>query len=157
MEKTRKKNISKNKKSKIIHICPKCGSINLQAALTIGPQKLAQYIATNKKHFEGIPMNKDCFLCKSCGDLGLCPTIEISEVERFRKQLKKQKPNKNPITSRKISLFQKWMSLILLAYIISLFVFMKSEYFFVYYFVSIPLLVVVFLIWIFYRIFKKKC
>jgi len=63
------------KKKTLVHICPKCGSTDVKSILLFSP----------------LMANTSAFVCKNCDYNGICPEIEVSQIEKFRKRLKQKK------------------------------------------------------------------
>ena len=150
----------KNKKQqeKRVHICPNCGSLDLQSALTIGPQKLNSYIVENNKQFEGIPINQDTFLCKKCKFLNIFPKVKTKNIKKFREDLKKHK--KQPLTPKRkpLTKFQIIFSTLLIIWFVigTALYFTEITYAERYFVITAPLIFLTWLIWIIYRTFKKN-
>lgn len=90
------------KKKKFVEICPKCGSTNVKNFYLMSPIELAKPGAIQlqekvKIHPIGSimvgwqPQNPSVFVCKDCDYNGICPEIELTQIEKFRKKLKQKK------------------------------------------------------------------
>ncbi|MBI2137905.1 hypothetical protein HYU12_05340 [Candidatus Woesearchaeota archaeon] len=90
-----------NKKT-LIRICPKCGGTNVKSIYLMSPVELSRPGAKKlqeriKVHFVGSlvvgwqPENPSVFICKDCDYNGICPEIEVSQIETFSGKLKKPK------------------------------------------------------------------
>ncbi len=145
------------RREKEVHICPNCGSVDLQGALTLSPIVLSRYIAENNKQLEGLASNEDCFLCQDCDFLNICPKVKIKDVERFQGDLKTHKvADLRP--RKKLTPFQIFLSFFVLAYMIVsyILIFLIPSYSAPFFLISIPIIFVIFFIWIAYSIFKKQ-
>lgn len=148
--------MKKLKSDKKVRICPNCGGLKLKSFLTIGPQEISRWVITNNKHFEGVPSNTDCFLCKNCDYLGICPEIEINKIKEFRKNLKKTDRQNYQQKPKKLTKWQVYLSilgLVLLCFVI-INLFLKSDILFGVIIATIVLYIVSAIFWIIYRIVK---
>jgi hypothetical protein len=88
-------------KKKFVQICPQCGSTNVKSIFLISPVELSRPGAKKlkeqiSKHPIGAPIigwqpqNPSVFVCMDCDYNGICPEIDVEEIEKFRKKLKKK-------------------------------------------------------------------
>ncbi len=68
-----------------INVCPRCGSTSLDR------EYRASAVFLNVKTVKKYPL--DTYKCRECGYEGVCPVIDKSDLEDFRKQLKESKEN----------------------------------------------------------------
>jgi len=140
-----------------VRICPNCGGLKLKAFLTIGPQEISRWAIANNKQFEGIPSNTDCFLCKNCDYLGICPEIKINKIKGFRENLKKIGKQNYQQKPKKLTKGQIYLSIFGLILFFFVFVnfFLKSDFLIGIILAMGGLYVLSAIIWTIYRIFKR--
>jgi hypothetical protein len=85
---------------KYIQVCPKCGGVNIKSVYLLSPKELAlpaakklkAKISAGKLGALGVgwqPENQSVCLCLDCGYNGICPEIEVDQLDKFRKEFKK--------------------------------------------------------------------
>jgi len=148
------------RKEKEVHICPNCGSVDLQGVWTLSPLVLSRYVAEHNKQFEGIASNEDCFLCKDCDFLNICPKVKIKDIGRFQEDLKIHKQESTSLkTRKKLTRFQIFFSKLLLVWFVVsvILIILKNESIaFAYFFIATPILFAILFVWVIYNIFKKR-